>query len=80
MHDDLYCSLIYQQFAFNPLLRENAYSDQQGWDERLGLVMSCSYFQEYLDKSVQSYLRDAQRILNLKIYRVDLYYDALSKE
>ena len=42
--------------------------------------MSCSYFQDYLDKSVQAYLRDAQRILNLKIYRVDLYYDGLSKE
>ena len=30
MHDDLYCSLIYQQFAFNPLLREIAGLDQQG--------------------------------------------------
>ena len=27
MHDDLYCSLVYQQFAFNPLLREIANQD-----------------------------------------------------
>ena len=32
---------------------------------------------EYLDKAIQCYLRDACRILNLKIYQVELFYDAM---
>ena len=82
MHDDLYCTLVYQQFAFNPLLRDIANQDQQGmpWKERIGLIEGCSIVQDYLDQSVQAYLRDAQRILNLKVYRVDLYHDGLSQQ
>ena len=44
MHDDLYCSLIYQQFAFNPLLRESCDPTVQGWKDRIGLAMSCGLF------------------------------------
>ena len=51
MHDDLYCTLVYQQFAFNPLLRDIANQEQQGmpWQERIGLIEGCSILQDYLD-------------------------------
>lgn len=34
---------------------------------------------DYLDKAIQSYLRDACRILNLKIYQVELFYDGIDE-
>lgn len=37
----------------------------------------CVRANDYLDKAIQCYLRDACRILNLKIYQVELFYDAM---
>ena len=34
---------------------------------------------DYLDQAIQSYLRDACRILNLKIYQVELFYDGIDE-
>ena len=32
---------------------------------------------QYLDRAIQAYLRDACRIFNLKIYQVELFYDGI---
>lgn len=66
MHDDLYCSVIYQQFCLNPFTRGN----------RPDIFEKSVLLRKELSDSIQSYLSDACRIFNLKIFQAELYTHA----
>ena len=70
LNDDLYCSVVYQQFALNPLMRE------MGRDRFLEAQKS-EYLCSMLGQSMQSYLKDACRLMNLRIYKIEVYEDAI---
>ena len=66
VNDDLYCSLIYQMFTLNPLLAKGCQHEQ--------------YLSEALNSSIQSYLRDACRVVNLKIFQLEIYSRSMSED
>ena len=58
MRDQLYCCNIYQQFAINPLSNE---------------LKTSTTLSDLLNNSIKHYLEDACRVLNLNIFKIELY-------
>ena len=72
MNDDLYCSVIYHQFALNPLCR--------GAPDRNDFAMNTPFMREQLSQGVQSYLKDACRIMNLKVFKIAVYSQIIEEQ